>query len=135
MAAGHPHQQPAKVLGKTVHRAGGAQSQVLPFTGPSPVAPMTALGVLLLAGGAWMLARWPQRPAVALGSVDGQDATLADCSSVTVRSPRNDGAIERLRSVGHQLARPSNAATDGTSSERTTNVSSSNPAVIANPVS
>jgi hypothetical protein len=118
------------VLGKTVHRAARGQAQALPYTGPAPVVPTGAIGLVAVIGGAWMLVRWPSgTPPVSY------DATLADGFSVTARKPRSDGAIERLRSPGHQLARPSNAATDGTSNDRTMKVSSSSPAVTANPVS
>ena len=121
---------PAKVLGKTVHRVPAGHHQALPYTGPAPVVPTSAVGLLLLLAGSWVLVRWP----AAAGS-SGYDAALLTGCSVTARSPRNDGAIDRLRSAGHQLARPSSAAIDGTSSDRTTNVSSSSPAVTAKPVS
>jgi len=126
-----PHQSPIRVLGKTVHRAASGQGQALPYTGPAPLAPTGAIGLLALIGGAWMLVRWPASTTVT--SYDA--ASLTGGVSVTLRSPRNDGAIERLRSPGHQFAGPSSAATDGTSSDLTTNVSSSSPAVTANPVS
>ena len=123
------HHQKIHVLGKTVHRARG-QAQDLPFTGPAPVVPTGAVGLVAVIGGAWMLVRWPAgTPSMSY------DAALADGFPVTARNPRSDGAIARLRSPGHQLARPSSAASDGTSNERTTNVSSNNPAVTANPVS
>lgn len=126
-----PHQSPTRVLGKTVHRAARGQAQALPYTGPAPVVPTGAIGLLALIGGAWLLVRWP-----ASATATGYDAaSVTGGVSVTLRSPRSDGAIERLRSPGHQLARPSSAAIDGTSSDRTTNVSSSSPAVTANPVS
>ena len=130
-AAKAKHQTPVRVLGKTVHRAARGQAQALPFTGPAPVVPAGAIGLLALIGGAWLLVRWPAAPSVSAG----YDATLVGGVSVTVRNPRSDGAIERLRSPGHQFARPSTAAIEGTSSDLTTNVSSSSPAVTANPVS
>ena len=124
------HHVPIHVLGKTVHRAARGQAQNLPFTGPAPVVPTGAIGLVAIIGGAWMLVRWPAgTPSLTY------DAAFADGFSVTARKPRSDGAIDRLRSPGHQLARPSSAATDGTSNERTTKVSSSNPAVTAKPVS
>jgi len=122
------HHVKTKVLGETAHRA--PRGQTLPFTGPAPIAPTGAIGLLTLVAGSWLLVRWPART-----PSTGYDATFVSGSSVTVRNPLNDGAIDRLRAPGHQLARPSNAATEGTSSERTTNVSSSSPAVTANPVS
>ena len=125
------HQAPSRVLGKTVHRAARGQAQALPFTGPAPMVPASAIGLLAVIGGAWLLVRWPAAAQVS----GGYDATFAGGVSVTVRNPFRDGAIERLRSPGHQLARPSTAAIDGTSSDLTTNVSSSSPAVTANPVS
>jgi hypothetical protein len=124
------HAARTKVLGETAHRAPHRQGQALPFTGPAPIVPTGAIGLLTLVAGSWLLVRWP-----AATSSTGYDATFVSGFSVARRSPLNDGAIDRLRSPGHQLARPSSAATDGTSSERTTNVSSSSPAVTANPVS
>jgi hypothetical protein len=124
------HHVKTKVLGETAHRTPHRQGQALPFTGPAPIVPTGAIGLLTLVAGSWLLVRWP-----AGAPSTGYDATLVDGPSVTLRRPRNDGAIARLRSPGHQLARPSSAATDGTSSERTTNVSSNSPAVTANPVS
>ena len=123
------HHAKTKVLGETAHRAPHRPVEKLPFTGPAPLAPTGAIGLLTLVAGSWMLVRWPRT------SPRGYDATLVSGSSVTLRNPLSDGAIDRLRSPGHQLARPSSAATDGTSSDRTTNVSSSSPAVTANPVS
>lgn len=120
------HHVGTHVLGKTVHR----QGQALPYTGPAPIVPTSALGLVAILGGSWLLVRWP-----GTATASSYDAAFADGCSVTARSPRSDGAIDRLRSPGHQLARPSSAATDGTSNERTTNVSSSSPAVTANPVS
>lgn len=125
-ASGKQHQVGTHVLGKTVHR----QGQALPYTGPAPVVPTSAIGLLAVIGGTWMLVRWPASvPPVRY------DAALVGSRSVTVRNPRRDGAIERLRSPGHQLVRPSSAATEGTSNDRTTKVSSSSPAVTAKPVS
>jgi hypothetical protein len=129
-AAAPRHHVKTKVLGETAHRAPRGQAQALPFTGPAPIVPTSAIGLLTLAAGSWLLVRWP-----ACSPSAGYDATLVSGSSVTLRSPLSDGAIERLRFPGHQFARPSSAATDGTRSERTTNVSSSSPAVTANPVS
>src|SRR3954453_24000484 len=124
------HTPKTKVLGEAAHRAARGHGQSLPFTGPAPVVPTGAIGLLMLVAGSWLLVRWP-----AGNPSTGYDAAFMSGSSVTLRNPLNDGAIDRLRAHGHQLARPSNAATDGTSSDRTTNVSSSSPAVTANPVS
>jgi hypothetical protein len=126
-----PRQHPkAKVLGQTVQRKPHGHGQALPFTGSAPVVPTSAVGLVVLVAGSWLLVRWP-----AAAPAAGYDATLLADPSVTARSPRNDGAIGRLRSPGHQFALPSSAATDGTSSDRTTNVSNSSPAVTAKPVS
>lgn len=121
------HHFTTHVLGQTVHR----QGQALPYTGPAPVVPTGAIGLLAIIGGSWLLVRWPSGTT----TTTGYDAALLAGRSVTARKPRSDGAIDRLRSPGHQLARPSKAAIDGTSNERTTNVSSSSPAVTAKPVS
>ena len=130
-SAVRPHQTPTHVLGQTVHRSARGQApQALPYTGPAPVVPTGAIGLLALIGGAWLLVRWPVSAAAT-----GYDAASVTGVSVTVRNPRSEGAIERLRSPGHQFDRPSSAATDGTSSDLTTNVSSNSPAVTANPVS
>jgi hypothetical protein len=126
-----PRQHPkTKVLGQTVQRTPHGHPKALPFTGSAPVVPTSAIGLVVLVAGSWLLVRWP-----AAAPSTGYDATLLAGPSVMARSPRNDGAIGRLRSPGHQFALPSSAATEGTSSERTTNVSSSSPAVTANPVS
>ena len=124
------HHVPIHVLGKTVHRSARGQAQALPYTGPAPVVPTGAIGLVAVIGGAWMLVRWP-----AGTPSSSYEAAFVDGLSVTARSPRREGAIDRLRSPGHQFLRPSNAATEGTRSERTTNVSSNNPAVTAKPVS
>ena len=125
-ATGKHHHVGTHVLGQTVHR----QGQALPYTGPAPVVPTSAVGLLAIIGGAWLIVRWP-----AAAPSTSYDAALLTGRSVTARSPRSDGAIERLRSPGHQFIRPSSAATDGTSSDLTSNVSSSKPAVTAKPVS
>ena len=123
------HKKPrAHVLGKTAHRSPG-DAEELAFSGPPPIEPTLALGVLLVVAGCWLLALRPAVP------VAGYDATFTRSSPTGVRRPRSAGAIDRLRSPGHQLACPSSAATAGTSSERTTNVSRSNPTVMAKPVS
>jgi len=129
-AAAPRHHVKTKVLGETAHRAPHKGAQTLPFTGPAPIVPTSAIGLLTFVAGSWLLVRWPART-----PSSGYDATFVRGSSVTLRMPLNDGAIARLRSPGHQLARPSSAATEGTSSDRTTNVSSSSPVVTANPVS
>src|SRR4051794_39923770 len=104
----------------------------LPFTGPAPVAPSLGLGVLLMVCGCWLLVRSePLRPVYEAA----RGLSALSRSPGRARRPSNDGAIARLRSPGHQLARPSSAATDGTRSDRTTKVSSNSPAVTANPVS
>jgi hypothetical protein len=107
----HHHARP-NVLGEQRHRAAHrghpAQpvgSDVLPFTGPVPLAPSLALGLLLLIAGMWLLAGAP--PATTIGAALRYDAarglSALARSSVTERSPRSDGAIARLRSPGHQL--------------------------------
>jgi hypothetical protein len=99
----------ANVLGEQRHRtshrghsapAGAAPvSDALPFTGPAPLAPTLALGLLLLAAGMWLIASAPS--AGTLGIAVRYDATrgLAALarSSRTLREPRGGDAIGRLR--------------------------------------
>jgi hypothetical protein len=124
------HHTSTHVLGQTVQRTPHRHGQALPFTGSTPVVPTSAIGLLAVVAGSWMLVRWP-----AGTPSDSYDAAFVLGRSVTARKPRSDGAIDRLRWPGHQLARPSSAAIDGTSNDRTTNVSSNSPAVRAKPVS
>src|SRR3954453_9903215 len=82
---------PAHVLGKTAHRSPG-DAEELAFSGPPPIEPTLALGVLLVVAGCWLLALRPAVP------VAGYDATFTRSSPTGVRRPRSAGAIDRLRS-------------------------------------
>ena len=80
----------------------------LPFTGPSmPLPDPTAVGLLLVVSGSWLLVAPRRRGAVvavaqAAGSDDRLDALRPGSTDV---SPRNDPAMDRLRRPpGHQLA-------------------------------
>jgi hypothetical protein len=107
----HKHPRP-NVLGEQRHRSAHrghrpqpVVSDVLPFTGPAPLGPSLALGLLLLIAGMWLLAGAP--PAATIGVALRYDAARGFSalarSSTTARKPRSDGAIARLRSPGHQL--------------------------------
>jgi len=100
-AATHPavvrpaaqHADPPKT--HTVHRQ--KPPTVLPFTGSAPVPPTFALALLLVASGSWILARWP---ALSYEAARGLSALAR--SGGSRRRPPSDGAIDRLRSPGHQ---------------------------------
>ena len=62
--AAKPHRDRARVVGAAAHRR--LRAHRLPFTGSPPVPPTVALGLLLAAGGAWVLVRVPARVAPVL---------------------------------------------------------------------
>jgi hypothetical protein len=106
-----PVRQHPSVLGEHHARQRAQHPQeleALPFTGPFPVSPAVALGLLLVAGGSWsMVAAAPRMRVVGSVVVEVQDAArgLSVLARVPtgVRIPRSDDAIGRLRSPGHQL--------------------------------
>jgi hypothetical protein len=106
-----PAHKPPAVLGERHARERGKHPRTLdelPFTGPFPMSPAVALGLLLVAAGSWSVAAGaPRLRTVGSVVVEVQDVDrgLSVLARVPtgVRRPRSDDAIGRLRSPGHQL--------------------------------